>query len=119
MPSRPNVVGVAAVALVGSGFDYIENAFAWRVLATYPDVGASGTLLGFASAAKTISSWVAGVALLACLTVLAGRTIRRMVASPRRSYLAVVFAFAWPASRCTVSTSQQRATSTPAAGAAS
>ncbi|MDH3299934.1 MAG: hypothetical protein OES24_05455 [Acidimicrobiia bacterium] len=83
-PDRPDVVGLAVLAFVGSGFDYLENLFAWRVLATYPDVGTSGTLLGFASAAKTTSSWIAGIALLGCVVALTVRTVRRR-GSPRVS----------------------------------
>ncbi|MDH4280041.1 MAG: hypothetical protein OEW83_18370 [Acidimicrobiia bacterium] len=81
-PSHPDVVALAAIGLVGSGFDYLENAFAWRVLAAYPDVGTAGTLLGFASTAKTVSHWTAGVTLLAGLALLAGRAARHRMTSP-------------------------------------
>lgn len=81
-PSRPDVVALASIGLVGSGFDYLENVFAWRVLATYPDVGPAGTLLGFMSTAKTVSHWTAGVTLLTGIALLAGRAVRHRMTSP-------------------------------------
>ena len=75
-PRREQLIGLAAIALIGSAFDYVENLFAWLALASYPDVGASGTMLGLASAAKTVTSWTAGLLLVAGLALLGGRNLR-------------------------------------------
>lgn len=75
-PGDRRVLALAALPLVGSAFDYLENAFAWLALVAYPDPSATGSLLGLASAAKSITFWVAGVALLVAagaLGVLDGR----------------------------------------------
>lgn len=78
-PLHQAVVGLAVVPLVGSGFDYLENALAWRALAAYPDAVASNSLLGLASTAKTVTFWIAGAMLLAGLAALLVRAIRRLV----------------------------------------
>lgn len=84
-PRHPRARRLSAVALLGAGLDYAENFFAWRALAAYPDVTASNGLLGIASAAKTAVFWVAGIILIAGLTVLVGRVLRRIVAAPNRT----------------------------------
>lgn len=71
------VVGLAALPLVASGFDYIENMFAWFALARYPSPAPTDVLLGYASAAKTITSWASGILLLGCLALLGAGAIRR------------------------------------------
>lgn len=80
-PSRPGVVGLAALGMTSSVFDYAENALAWRLLTTYPEVGTSGMLLGFASAAKTITGWTVGLGLLTSVALLTGRAVGRLVTS--------------------------------------
>ena len=75
-PGRPAAVGLAAVALLGSGFDYLENAAAWGALAAFPDHSPSAHLLGPASAAKTATSWVAGCMLVLAVVALAVRGAR-------------------------------------------
>ena len=63
-PDRPALVGLAGLALVGSGFDYLENVFAWRALAAFPETASTNALLGVASAAKTLTFWIVGALLL-------------------------------------------------------
>ncbi len=69
-PNRPAVVALAAIALAGSGFDYLENLFSWIALSNYPDSTASNSLLGLASAAKTSTFWLAGILLLTTIVSL-------------------------------------------------
>ena len=70
--SRPGspVVALAALPLLGSAFDYLENICAWLALAAYPDPAPFGSLLGLASAAKTLTFWTSGAVLLAALGML-------------------------------------------------
>ncbi len=75
---RPAVVAFAAIGLVGAGFDYVENVFAWRALWAFPGAAGTSWLLGVASAAKTATFWIAGVALVLSLIALA---VRRALAS--------------------------------------
>lgn len=83
-PRRPSLLALAALPLVASAFDYLENACAWIALMAYPDASATSSLLGLASAAKTITSWAAGILLLALLGALVADRARRMVrARPR------------------------------------
>ncbi len=63
-PHRANLAALAALPLLASAFDYVENACAWLALAAYPGRGPTDGLLGLASAAKSGTSW-ASVALLA------------------------------------------------------
>jgi hypothetical protein len=84
-PSTVWVRWIAVLPLLGSGFDYVENAFAWRALASYPDAISTTALLGFASAAKTVTSWIAGVLLLVGLVLVGAQWARRAAASGRRS----------------------------------
>jgi hypothetical protein len=77
-------VAVAGVALVGTTFDYLENVFAWRALAAFPESVTTNALLGFASAAKTVAFWLAGLLLLGGLVALAVRALDRRIAGVRR-----------------------------------
>ena len=70
-PRRRSVLAFAALPLVGTAFDYVENAFAWMALAAYPDPSPADSLLGLASAAKTTTFWVAGLVLLGAVGALA------------------------------------------------
>ena len=79
------MLALAALPLVASALDYLENAFAWLAMAAYPDPSATGSLLGLASAAKTTAFWAAGIALLVALGALGvvegRRRLRRRSAS--------------------------------------
>lgn len=79
-PDRPSVVGWAAVPLIASGFDYLENAFAWAALRAFPEPAATNSLLGVASAAKTSLSWCAGVLLLLSVGAIVARGGRARMA---------------------------------------
>jgi len=74
-PRRPQLVAFAVVALIGSGFDYLENVLEWRALTAFPAQVASTRLLGIASAAKTITFWMAGAGLIALLVAIGVREI--------------------------------------------
>lgn len=77
-PWRPPVAAAGAVlALMGTGFDYLENVFAWRALAAFPESAATNGLLGAASAAKNVSFWLAGLIILSGLVALVVRTAAR------------------------------------------
>ena len=78
-PRRRSLLALAALPLVASAFDYVENACAWLALAAYPDSAATNSVLGLASAAKSATSWVAGILLLGALGALAVVTLRRRV----------------------------------------
>lgn len=68
VPGRPAIAATGVwLALAGSAFDYLENVFAWRALAAFPEPAATNGLLGVASAAKSVSFWLAGALLLAGL----------------------------------------------------
>ena len=82
-PERPALLGLAALPLVASGFDYVENAFAWVALLAHPEPAATNSLLGVASAAKTTLSWLAGLLLLVSLGMIAVRAARRRVVRRR------------------------------------
>ena len=84
-PGQRWVLALAALPLAGSAFDYLENAFAWLALAAYPDPSATGSLLGLASAAKTTTFWIAGIALLVAVGALGVLDSRRRLRrrSPR------------------------------------
>ena len=70
-------LALAALPLLGSAFDYLENASAWVALARFPgSAGPASSLLGMASAAKSLASWAAMallVGLLVAVPVLVGR----------------------------------------------
>ena len=74
-PERPRLLALAAIALIGSGFDYLENLLEYRALGAFPGRVATTHLLGVASAAKTITFWLAGVGLLGLLVVVGVRQI--------------------------------------------
>lgn len=71
--ARPGsvVVAAAALPLLGSIFDYMENAAAWGALAAYPEPTMTAELLGYASVAKQVCSWASWALLtIAILLVL-------------------------------------------------
>lgn len=70
---RPSLLAFAAIGFLGAAFDYVENVFAWRALRAFPGAANTNSLLGVASAAKTTTFWIAGVALILSLICLAGR----------------------------------------------
>lgn len=74
---RHSLRWIAAVPLLAATFDYLENAFAWLAIASYPKAIATSELLGFASAAKTSLSWGAVLSLVACLAALGVRAVLR------------------------------------------
>jgi len=76
----PAVVGLAMLPVLGTAFDYLENVFAWRALTAFPEPSATDGLLGVATAAKTTTFWLAGLLLVAVITMLGIRTIQRRVA---------------------------------------
>jgi hypothetical protein len=82
-PDRPALLGLATLPLVASGFDYVENAFAWAALLAFPEPAATNSLLGVASAAKTTTSWLAGVLLLVSMGLIAVGAVRRRVGRHR------------------------------------
>jgi hypothetical protein len=73
----PVVVGLAMLPMLGTAFDYLENVFAWRALAAFPEPSGTDGLLGLATAVKTTTFWLAGLLLLAVITMLGIRTIHR------------------------------------------
>ncbi len=83
--ARPDsrIVALAALPLVGSAFDYLENAAAWVAITNYPaDGGPSTDLLGFASIAKQAFSWAAWLVLVGALAVTVVRWGRRRLLRP-------------------------------------
>lgn len=78
-PRRRSLLALAALPLLASAFDYVENACAWLALAVYPDSAATSSVLGLASAAKSATSWAAGILLLGMLGALVVVTLRRRV----------------------------------------
>lgn len=76
-PGRRSLLALAALPLVGAGLDYLENVFAWAALAAFPEPAATDSLLGMASAAKTVTFWVAGSLLVVALGALAVAAVRR------------------------------------------
>ncbi len=78
----PSVMSwLVALPLLATVFDYAENAFAWLAIAAYPDPTITNEVLGFASAAKTTTSWAGGLALLGCLAALGWRRGRDHLAN--------------------------------------
>lgn len=75
LSARNSLRWVAVVPLVAALFDYLENAFAWLAINSYPETIVTNEVLGFASVAKTSLSWAAGLTLLACLAILAIRAV--------------------------------------------
>lgn len=83
-PKRASLRWLALTAAVGSGFDYLENLFAWRALSAFPNKAATDSLLGLASLAKTVSSWLAGSMLLAAVSLLALRLVKTRLTGRRQ-----------------------------------
>lgn len=75
LSERNSLPRIAAIPLAAALFDYLENAFAWLALTSYPEPIVTNEVLGFASAAKTSLSWAAGLILLTCLAILATRAV--------------------------------------------
>lgn len=82
-PRRSGILWLGALPLAGSAFDYVENAFAWLALTSYPDPIATSNLLGLASAAKTTTSWAGGLLLIAALVAITARTARARLSAAR------------------------------------
>ena len=78
-PRRVSMVGIAALALAGTAFDYLENLCAWLALAFFPETVVTTELMGFASLAKHLSFWAAGGVLILGLPVLVARSLLRRV----------------------------------------
>jgi len=75
-PRPGRTLWLGALPFVAMAFDYLENVFAWLALASYPDPIATTHLLGVASAAKTTTSWAAGLLLIAALAAIVLRATR-------------------------------------------
>ena len=82
-PRNPSIVVLAAVALVGSVLDYLENTLVWLALTAYPEPSPSSTVLGLVSAGKHVAFWTAGMMLIAGVSILAIRAARRRGPNPR------------------------------------
>lgn len=72
-PRSVRALWLGALPLVASAFDYLENLLAWLALASYPDPIFTSHLLGLASAAKTTTSWAAGLLLVGAVAMVVGR----------------------------------------------
>ena len=83
-PQPHRLLWLGALPLAAMAFDYLENLFAWLALASYPDPIATNHLLGVASAAKTTTSWAAGLALLAALAAIVVRATRSRLSGANR-----------------------------------
>ena len=77
LPRGSRAIWLAAIPIVASLFDYVENIFAWFALAQYPNAAPTDALLGYASAAKTTTSWASAILLLAAMAVLGVQLARR------------------------------------------
>jgi len=75
-PRSGRSLWLSALPLAAMAFDYLENVLAWLALASYPDPIATTHLLGVASAAKTATSWAAGLLLLAALAAIVVQATR-------------------------------------------
>ncbi len=82
-PTRRNLMALAAIPFLAAAFDYLENVGAWLALATWPEPGVADGLLGLFSAAKTVTSWVAGTLLLVSVAALAVSRGRALVTRRR------------------------------------
>ncbi len=76
LSARNSLRWVAVIPLVAALFDYLENAFAWLAITSYPEAIVTNEVLGLASAAKTALSWAAGLALLTCLAIVGLHAVR-------------------------------------------
>lgn len=72
-PTRPRLLGLAAIPFLAGAFDYLENACAWVALTAYPSAAPTDALLVLASDAKTLTSWLAGTLLIVATAALLGR----------------------------------------------
>ena len=79
-PRPGRALWLGALPLAAMVFDYLENVLAWLALASYPDPIVTTHLLGLASAAKTATSWAAGLLLLAALTAIVVQATRARLA---------------------------------------
>ncbi len=68
-------LALVALPLLATAFDYLENVAAWAAIVAAPEPTAVAELFGPASAAKTMTAWVSGLAILAGLAVLAVRWV--------------------------------------------
>lgn len=78
-PDRPEVLVLAGLGIAATMFDYIENAAAWRALATFPQRSWSDHVLGIASLLKSASSWMAMAVLAIGLVALGARQAVRLL----------------------------------------
>lgn len=76
-PRASKAIWLASIPLVASAFDYLENIFAWSALARYPGSAPTDVVLGYASAAKTVTSWISGILLVGALAILGVRVVQR------------------------------------------
>jgi hypothetical protein len=77
--SRPGspVIALAALPLLGSSFDYLENIAAWSALTAFPGSAETATsLLGVASIAKQAVNWASWLLLLLAVGCLVTRVLR-------------------------------------------
>ena len=77
--SRPGspVIALAALPLLGSAFDYLENVAGWTALAAFPGPAETAAgLLGVASIAKQVVSWASWLLLLLAIGCLVVRVCR-------------------------------------------
>ena len=77
--SRPGsaVIALAALPLLGSAFDYLENVAAWIALTAFPGPAeTTAGLLGVASIAKQAISWASWLLLLLAVGCLVTRVLR-------------------------------------------
>jgi hypothetical protein len=76
--ARPGsvVVAAAALPLLGSVFDYLENAAAWGALAAYPEPTMTAEFLGYASVAKQVCSWASWALLIVATLLLLIKVVR-------------------------------------------
>ncbi|MGO4597700.1 hypothetical protein [Terrabacter sp. 2RAF25] len=78
---RHSLLALAALPLLGSAFDYVENLCAWLALAAFPGQPPTSHLLGLASTAKNVTFWASGAVLLCAIAVLAARKAKAIHAT--------------------------------------
>lgn len=77
-------LALAALPLLSSAFDYLENVAAWVALARFPArAEPASSLLGLASAAKSATSWAATTLVIGLLVVAPAMAARRALARRR------------------------------------
>jgi len=75
---RTGLVALAALPLLASAFDYLENLAAWTLLVRYPDpVPWVARVLGIASAGKQSLMWASVATLAVGIIVALGGRLRR------------------------------------------